>query len=65
MIDADVKISESKAPAVFAEIQKGTPQLKKAETKDMSAPVIDQETKIGEAPQKVVFSAIAPMAQTA
>ena len=39
MIEAGVKVGENKAPAVFADIQKGGANLKKTETVDKSGPV--------------------------
>ena len=41
VIEAGVKVGENKAPAVFADIQKGSANLKKTETNDKSAPVIE------------------------
>ena len=46
VIEAGVKVGENKAPAVFADIQKGGANLKKTETNDKSAPVIEAGAKI-------------------
>ena len=65
VIEAGVKVGENKAPAVFADIQKGGANLKKTETNDKSAPVIDSAAKISEAPQSALFAEIAAKGQTA
>ena len=65
VIEAGTKVGENKAPAVFADIQKGGANLKKTETNDKSAPVIDQATKISEAPQSALFAEIAAKGQVA
>ena len=65
VIEAGVKVGENKAPAVFADIQKGSANLKKTETNDKSAPVIDSAAKISEAPQSALFAEIAAKGQTA
>ena len=58
VIEAGVKVGENKAPAVFADIQKGGANLEKTETNDKSAPVIEAGAKIGEAPQSALFAEI-------
>ena len=65
VIEAGVKVGENKAPAVFADIQKGSANLKKTETNDKSAPVIEAGVKVGEAPQSALFAEIAAKGQTA
>ena len=59
MIDKDVKVGESPAPKVFAEIAGGETALKSVETDDRSAPAIEAGTVVKPSPAPAVFAEIA------